>query len=73
MIIHEDENSAVRFSPDGTLEFASGTQARWKLFDGTERIFTVSYRNTRPSLKLMPGRGLVETNNPSSVVFQRNR
>ena len=52
----------MNFLSDGTLEFASGTQGKWKLFDATDRIFTVSFLSTRLSLKLMPGRGLVQTN-----------
>jgi len=73
MSIYQNENTAAKFSADGTLEFASGTQGKWKLFDASERIFTVSFRNTRLSLKLMPGRGLVQTNDPSAIVFQRHR
>jgi hypothetical protein len=73
MSIYENENTAVKFSSDGTLEFASGTPGKWKLFDATGRIFTVSFRNTRLSLKLVPGRGLVQTNDPTSIVFQRQR
>ena len=73
MTIYENENTAVKFFSDGTLEFASGTQGKWKLFDATDRIFTVSFLSTRLSLKLMPGRGLVQTNDPSSIVFQRHR
>jgi hypothetical protein len=71
--IYENEDSAVKFNPDGSLEFASGTQGKWKLFDAGQRIFTVSFRSTRLSLKLLPGRGLVQTNDPSSIVFQRQR
>jgi len=73
MSIYENEDTAVKFSPDGSLEFASGTQGKWKLFDAGERIFTISFRSTRLSLKLLPGRGLVQTNDPSSIVFQRHR
>jgi hypothetical protein len=71
--IYENENTAVKFSSDGSLEFASGTRGKWKLFDASERIFTISFLSTRLSLKLMPGRGLVQTNDPSSIVFQRHR
>jgi hypothetical protein len=71
--IYENENTAVKFSPDGTLEFASGTQGKWKLFDAGQRIFTISFRSTRLSLKLLPGRGLVNTNDTSSIIFQRQR
>ena len=68
--IYENENTAVKFSADGTLEFASGTQGRWKLFDVKGRIFTVSFGTTRLSLKLLPGRGLVQPND-ASIVFQQ--
>ena len=67
MAIYENENTAVKFLSDDTLEFASGTQGKWKLFDVTDRIFTASFLSTRLSLKLMPGRGLVQTNDPSSI------
>jgi hypothetical protein len=73
MSIYENENTAVKFSSDGTLEFASGTVGKWKLFDATDRIFTVSFRTTRLSLKLVPGRGLVQVNDPTSIVFQQHR
>jgi hypothetical protein len=73
MTVYENENTSVKFSSDGTLEFASGTRGSWKLFDASERIFTVAFRNTRVSLKLVPGRGLVLPNDPSSIVFQRHR
>jgi hypothetical protein len=73
MAIYENENTAVKFLSDDTLEFASGTQGKWKLFDVTDRIFTASFLSTRLSLKLMPGRDLVQTNDPSSIVFQRHR
>jgi hypothetical protein len=72
-VIYDNENTAVKFNPDGTLEFASGTLGKWKLFDEDTRIYSVTFLNNRLSLKLIPGRGLVETNDPSSIVFKRNR
>jgi hypothetical protein len=68
-VIYNDESSAVKFKPDGTLEFASGTVGTWKLFDENAMIYTVTFRSNRLSLKLMPGQGLV---NPAdgSLVFQ---
>jgi hypothetical protein len=71
--IYENEDTAVKFSPNGTLQFASGTQGSWKVFDATGRIYTIVFGRTRVSLKLMPGRGLVDMNDPSSIVFQRTR
>ena len=69
--IYENENSAVKFSSDGALQFASGTQGSWKVFDADERIYTIAFGSTRLSLKLISGRGLVDPTNPSNIVFQR--
>jgi hypothetical protein len=72
MSIHDNEDSATKFEPNGTLEFASGTVGRWKLFDAGTRMYTVQFANTRMSLKLVPGRGLVDAHDPTIIVFQRN-
>jgi hypothetical protein len=71
MSIHEDEDSACKFSADGSLEFASGTRGKWKLFDASSHLYTVTFKQTRLSLKLIPGRGLVDTHDPTIIVFQR--
>jgi hypothetical protein len=71
-IIHENENTAVKFSADGTLQFASGTKGSWKVFDAGERVYTIIFGSTRLSLKLT-GLGFVEIDNLSQVVFQRVR
>jgi hypothetical protein len=71
MIVHDNEDSAARFSADGSLEFASGTKGRWKLFDPSSRLYTVTFAQSRLSLKLIPGRGLVDAHDPTSIVFQR--
>jgi hypothetical protein len=71
MAIQENEDSACKFAPDGTLEFASGTTGRWKLFDAGSHLYTVSFKSTRMSLKLIPGRGLVDAHDPTAIVFQR--
>ena len=70
---YDNEDTAVKFKPDGTLEFASGTLGTWKLFDQDAHIYTITFLSNRLSLKLIPGRGLVETKDPSSIVFKRNR
>jgi hypothetical protein len=72
MSIHDNEDSAAKFSADGTLEFASGTMGRWKLFDASSQLYTVTFAQTRLSLKLIPGRGLVDPHDPTAIIFQRN-
>jgi hypothetical protein len=72
MVVHDNEDSAAKFEANGTLEFASGATGRWKLFDAGTRMYTVQYANTRMSLKLVPGRGLVDAHDPTIIVFQRN-
>jgi hypothetical protein len=71
MSIHDNEDTAAKFEPNGMLEFASGTTGRWKLFDAASRMYTVTYASTRLSLKLVPGRGLVDAHDPTIIVFQR--
>jgi hypothetical protein len=71
MSIHDNEDSACKFSADGTLEFASGTTGKWKLFDASSLTYTVSFATTRLSLKLIPGRGLVDPHDLTAIVFQR--
>ena len=71
MSIHDNEDTAAKFSADGTLEFASGTTGKWKLFDAGSHLYTVSFAQTRLSLKLIPGRGLVDAHDPTAIVFQR--
>jgi hypothetical protein len=72
MSVHDNEDSAAKFSADGTLEFASGTRGRWKLFDASSMLYTVQFAQTRLSLKLIPGRGLVDSHDTTAIVFQRN-
>lgn len=71
MSVHDNEDTAAKFEANGTLEFASGTTGRWKLFDAGTHIYTVTFANTRLSLKLVPGRGLVDAHDPTIIVFQR--
>ncbi len=72
-LVYDNENTAAKFLPDGTLEFASGTTGTWKLFDASSHLYTVTFGNNRLSLKLIPGRGLVKADDPTALVFQRNR
>jgi hypothetical protein len=68
-----DEEGAVKFNANGTLEFSSGTLGTWKLFDADTQIYTITYLRNRLSLKLIPGRGLADTQDTSRILFQRNR
>jgi hypothetical protein len=34
-------------------------------------LYTVQFAQTRLSLKLIPGRGLVDPHDPTAIVFQR--
>jgi hypothetical protein len=72
-IVYGGERTAAKFKPDGTLEFASGTLGTWRLFDEGTLLYTVTFLDNRLSLKLIPGRGLAEANDPSMIVFKRNR
>jgi hypothetical protein len=72
-VVYENENGAAKFASDGTLVFASGTQGTWKVFDADSRVYTVAFGNTRLSLKLILGRGLVDMNDQSQLVFQRTK
>ncbi len=72
MSIHDNEDTAAKFSADGTLEFASGTTGKWKLFDAGSHLYTVSFAQTRLSLKLIPGLGLVDAHDPTAIVFHRS-
>jgi len=69
VMYHNDQDEAVKFKPDGTLEFAGGAVGTWKLFDENSMIYAVKFENTRLSLQLIPGQGLV---NPAdgSLVFK---
>jgi hypothetical protein len=71
MAIQENEDSACKLMANGTLLFASGTTGQWRLFDADSHLYTVSFRSTRMSLKLIPGRGLVDAHDPTAIVFQR--
>jgi len=54
MSVHDNEDSAAKFSADGTLQFASGTVGKWQLFDSASLLYTVTFSQTRLSLRLIP-------------------
>jgi hypothetical protein len=61
---------AVRFDANGTLETEDGTRGAWRLFDAERRVYVVTIGGRRFSVKLMPGQGLVDPANPSTIVFR---
>jgi hypothetical protein len=45
----------------------------WKLFDSEANIYVLNISGHNLSVKLMPGRGLVEPNDVNSIIFQEVR
>ena len=63
---------AVKFKADGSIEAANGEQGTWKLFDPDSGTYTVIIHGQRMSLKLDPGRGLIDVQS-GLIPFQRTR
>lgn len=64
---------AIRFAADGAVRTTDGHSGTWTLFDPDAGIYSVVVGGDRWSLKLVPGRGLFNTNDLSVVVFQSVR
>ncbi len=64
---------AIRFAADGSAVTNDGHSGRWSAFDPDSHIYSVVIGPDRWSLKLVPGRGLFNTNDLSVVVFQAVR
>lgn len=64
---------AVRFDANGTLEAEDGTRGTWRLFDPARKVYVVNVGDRRFSVKLMPGEGLVDPADPSTIVFREVR
>ncbi len=64
---------AVRFFANGSVKAADGTAGTWTSFDAAASIYTVKVGSNTWSLKLIPGRGLVDTANTNGIVFQAVR
>jgi hypothetical protein len=60
----------TKFKADGSVITADGATGTWKLFDGPTHAYAVSIGNDHISVILQPGRGLVESNDPDSIVFK---
>ena len=64
---------ATKFLADGTVQASDGSTGTWKAFDPENRIYTVVISGDRLSLRYLPGRGLVQVDDPSLLVFQEMR
>jgi hypothetical protein len=64
---------AIRFDDNGTVRTTDGHAGTWSVFDPDAMIYSVVMGSDRWSLKLVPGRGLFNTNDLSVVVFQSVR
>jgi len=64
---------AIKFLADGTVQASDGSSGTWKVFDAETRIYTVTIGPFRLPVKFLPGRGLVDPDNPTSVEFQALR
>ena len=59
-----------KFLPDGRVIAADGTEGKWKLFDADTRVYSINYPGFSPeSVKLVPGRGLVDANDGQTLVY----
>lgn len=59
-----------KFLPDGRVIAADGTEGKWKLFDADTRVYSINYPGYSPeSVKLVPGRGLVDASDGSTLVY----
>jgi hypothetical protein len=67
------ECQATRFFPNGSVKTADGTTGTWSSFDPQALVYTVKIGSNQWSLKLIPGRGLVDAANTSGLVFQAVR
>jgi hypothetical protein len=64
---------ATRFFPNGAIKTADGTSGSWAVFDPEALVYSVKIGQNNWSLKLVPGRGLVDTANTAGIVFQSVR
>jgi hypothetical protein len=63
-----------KFLPDGRVLAADGTEGRWKLFDADTKVYSITYPGFSPeSVKLVPGRGLVDAGDGSTLVYTQTR
>jgi hypothetical protein len=61
----------TKFKDDGSLACANGMVGRWTLFDKDTATYVVNLNGSQMSLKLVPGRGLVDAANTDMVTFKQ--
>jgi hypothetical protein len=64
---------ATRFLSDGSVVASDGSRGAWQAFDPENHIYTVEIGKFRWSVQYLPGYGLVNPSDPSSIVFQELR
>jgi hypothetical protein len=60
----------TKFKDDGSVVCASGVTGRWTLFDKDTATYVVDLAGAHMSLKLVPGRGLVDATNTDIITFK---
>jgi len=64
---------ACKFLANGAIECTDGTTGTWKLFDAGSHIYAIDIAGLHYSEQLVPGRGLVDTSDPTIIRFQALR
>lgn len=64
---------ATKFLANGTILASTGATGTWTLFDAGAHLYTVVLDGQRLSLIYMPGRGLVSSDDPSTIIFKALR
>ncbi len=61
-------DGAARILPGGVIRTAGGVNGTWTVFDPNLHIYTITIGQTRYSVKLVPGQGLLDANNGNIVM-----
>jgi hypothetical protein len=61
-------DGAARILPGGVIKTAGGVDGTWTVFDPQLHVYTITIGQTRYSVKLVPGQGLLDANNGNIVL-----
>jgi hypothetical protein len=61
-------DGAARILPGGVIKTAGGVDGTWTVFDPQLHVYTITIGQTRYSVKLVPGQGLLDANNGNIVM-----
>ncbi len=64
---------ATKFLANGTIVASTGATGTWTLFDAGSHMYNIVLDGQRLSLVYMPGRGLVSSDDPTTVIFKALR